>query len=190
MSAAWMLPGAVVLVAVVVLLWGVAIFNGLVRLRNGVRNAWSQIDVQLKRRHDLIPNVVSAVKGYATHERGTFEAVVAARQHAQGARGVADTARAEGELSRALGALFAVAEAYPDLKASTNFRALQEELAATENRISFARQFYNDQVMALNTRVESFPSNLVAQMGGFHTEQFFELEAADERAVPVVQFAA
>jgi LemA protein len=183
----WLLiaAGVVVLVG----LWFVLTYNGLVQLRNQVRNGWSQIDVQLKRRHDLIPNLVNTVKGYTAHERGTLEAVVAARQRALGATGVAETARAEGELTRALGALFALAEAYPDLKASTNFLALQEELTTTENRIGFARQHYNDRVMALNTRIESVPSNVVAGVGGFAPVEFFELETAAERGVPVVQFA-
>jgi LemA protein len=181
----WIAAGVVALAG----RWFVLTYNGLVGLRNPVRNAWSQIDVQLKRRHDPIPHLVSTVKGDAAHERGTLGAVVAARQRAVGAAGVAEAARAEGELTRALGALFAVAEAYPDLKASATFLALQEELTTTENRVGFARQHYDDRVMALNTRVESVPSNLVAGLGHFAPAEFFGLEAAAERAVPAVQFA-
>ena len=169
-------------------IWFVLTYNGLVRLRNEVRNAWSQIDVQLKRRHDLIPNLVNTVKGYAAHERTTLEEVVAARQRATEARGAAEVGRAEGALSEALGRLFALAESYPNLKANENFLALQEELTTTENRVAFARQHYNDRVMALNTRIESVPSNLVASLGGFHREELFELAAPSEREVPTVQF--
>ncbi|MBI2321264.1 MAG: LemA family protein [Chloroflexi bacterium] len=176
-------------VGVVLLLWFVLTYNGLIQLRMQVRNAWSQIDVQLKRRHDLIPNLVATVQGYAAHERGTFEQVTLARQRAVEARGAAEAGRAEGLLTRALGGLFAVAEAYPELKANTNFLALQEELAGTENRIGFARQFYTDQVMALNTRIESVPSNVVAAIGGFRRAEFFEIEEAGEREVPQVRFA-
>jgi LemA protein len=179
---------AVVAAIVAAPIWFVLTYNGLVRLRNEVRNGWSQIDVQLKRRHDLVPNLVNTVKGYAAHERGTLEAVVAARQRATEARGAAESGRAEGALSETLGRLFAVAEAYPDLKASATFLALQEELTTTENRIAFARQHYNDRVMALNTRVETVPSSLVASLGGFHREEFFELAAPAEREAPTVQF--
>jgi LemA protein len=185
MELLWIVAALAVLAAV----WFLLTYNGLVQLRNQVRNAWSQIDVQLKRRHDLIPNLVETVKGYAAHERTTLEQVIAARQRAVAAHGVGEAARAEGELTQALGRLFAVAEAYPDLKASANFLALQEELTTTENRIGFARQHYNDRAMELNTRVESIPSNLVASIGGFRAAEFFEIEAADERAVPAVRFA-
>jgi LemA protein len=184
MELLWIVIGLAVLAG----LWLLLTYNGLVQLRNQVRNAWSQIDVQLKRRHDLIPNLVETVKGYAAHERTTLEQVIAARQHAVAAHGVGDVARAEGELTQAIGRLFAVAEAYPELKASANFLALQEELTTTENRIGFARQHYNDRAMGLNTRVESIPSNLVASLGGFAQAEFFEVEAVAERAVPRVQF--
>ncbi|HRT43123.1 MAG TPA: LemA family protein, partial [Phycisphaerae bacterium] len=152
----------VVAVLLLAFLWVIGTYNGLVRLRNQVKNAWAQIDVQLKRRHDLIPNLVETVKGYAKHERGTLDAVVQARARATGAQTVDDRIRSEGELSQALGRLMVVVEAYPDLKANQNFLALQEELTSTENKISFARQFYNDSVMQYNTRIESFPANVVA----------------------------
>ncbi|HOO17129.1 MAG TPA: LemA family protein, partial [Phycisphaerae bacterium] len=142
----------VVAVLLLAFLWVIGTYNGLVRLRNQVKNAWAQIDVQLKRRHDLIPNLVETVKGYAKHERGTLDAVVQARARATGAQTVDDRIRSEGELSQALGRLMVVVEAYPDLKANQNFLALQEELTSTENKISFARQFYNDSVMQYNTR--------------------------------------
>ena len=168
----------------------VAIYNGLVRLRNQVENAWSQIDVQLKRRHDLIPNLVETAKGYMKHERETLEAVTKARTAAVDAtgKGVGQQAKAEGELSGFLTRFFAVAENYPDLKANENFLALQEELTSTENKISFARQFYNDSVMHMNNKVQMFPSNIVAGMTGFRTEEFFEIEVAAEREVPKVSF--
>ncbi len=175
-------------VLVIGLLWFVGIYNGLVRLRNQVKNAWAQIDVQLKRRHDLIPNLVETVKGYAGHERGTLEAVVQARTKAVGAPDIASRVKAEGELSQALGRLMMLVESYPDLKANQNFLALQEELTSTENKIGFARQFYNDTVMSYNTRIQTFPPNLVAGMCGFGESPFFEVENAAERAVPQVKF--
>lgn len=175
-------------VVVVALLWFVGIYNGLVRLRNEVKNAWAQIDVQLKRRHDLIPNLVETVKGYAGHEKGTMEAVVAARSKAVGAQSVGDKARAEGELSQTLGRLMMLVESYPDLKANQNFLALQEELASTENKIGFSRQFYNDTVMRYNTQIQSFPPNIVAGMCGFGESEFFELQDQGEREVPQVKF--
>ena len=175
-------------IVLVVLLFFIAIYNGLVRLRNEVKNAWAQIDVQLKRRHDLIPNLVETVKGYAAHEKGTFEAVVAARTKAVSAQGVENQARAEGELSQALGRLLMLVENYPDLKANQNFLALQEELTSTENKIGFARQFYNDSVMSYNTRIQSFPPNIIAGMFGFTDSPFFEIEQPAERAVPQVKF--
>jgi LemA protein len=175
-------------VAVLVLLWVVGTYNRLVRLRNEVRNGWSQIDVQLKRRHDLIPNLVETVKGYAGHEKGALEAVIQARSRAVSASGVENQARAEGELSQALGRLMLLVESYPDLKANQNFLALQEELTSTENRIGFARQCYNDLVLGYNTRIESFPPNVVAGMFGFHESPFFELEDQAERAAPQVKF--
>jgi LemA protein len=178
-----------VLLALIIVLavYIIALYNGLVRARNAVKNAWSQIDVQLKRRHDLIPNLVETVKGYVTHERGTLEAVVKARQQAVSATGgVEERAKAENVLTQSLRSLLAVAEAYPDLKANQNFLTLQEELAATENKIGFSRQFYNDSAMQYKNRVEVFPSNIFANMFGFKPEPFFQLEAAGEReAVPV-----
>ncbi|MBP9004525.1 MAG: LemA family protein [Candidatus Hydrogenedentes bacterium] len=182
------IAGVIVLVA---LFWVIGLYNQLVRLRNAVRNAWSQIDVQLKRRHDLIPNLVETVRGYMTHERETLEAVTRARNLAQGASqsGVTDRAQAEGQLSRALMNLFAVAEQYPDLKANQNFMALQEELVSTENRISFARQAYNDAVMTLNNAIQMFPANMVAGMFGFNAEPFFEVDSPEERQAPKVSFS-
>jgi LemA protein len=184
---------AIVVVVVVLILLAVvifAIYNSLVRLRNQMQNSWSQIDVQLKRRHDLIPNLVETAKGYMKHERETLEAVTQARNTAVDAsgKGVGQQAKAEGALSGFLTRFFAVAENYPDLKANENFLALQEELTSTENKISFARQFYNDSVMLMNNKVQMFPSNIVAGMTGFKTGEFFEIEVAAEREVPKVSF--
>jgi len=175
--------------AVVVAIWLIGIFNGLVRLRNAVKNAWSQIDVQLKRRYDLIPNLVETVKGYAKHERETLEAVIQARQQAINITdNVIDKAKAENMLSQTLRSLFAVSENYPDLKANQNFLALQEELTSTENKISFARQYYNDSAMTYNNKTEMFPSNIVAGMFNFKHADFFEIEEAAEREAPQVSF--
>ncbi len=175
----------------VIALWVIGVYNVLVRLRNAVKNAWSQIDVQLKRRHDLIPNLVETAKGYMQHERETLEKVVQARNLAQKASGsgVPEQGRAEGGLSQALSNFFVVVERYPDLKANENFLALQEELTSTENRISFARQAYNDSVMTLNNRIETFPNNIVAGMFNFAKADFFEIENAAERDVPKVSFS-
>jgi len=183
---AWVIIGIVV----VLILWFVFIFNGLVGLRNQVKNAWAQIDVQLKRRHDLIPNLVETVKGYKDFERATLEAVTKARNVAQQAvgQGVGAQAKAEGELSGALTRLLAVVERYPDLKANQNFLALQEQLTSTENKISFSRQFYNDSVLNYNNKTQMFPSNLVAAMTGFKQGEFFQVEKAEEREVPKVSF--
>ena len=185
-----MMGGLVVLVVLgLIAVFLVGLYNGLVRARNEVKNAWSQIDVQLKRRHDLIPNLVETVKGYAAHERGTLEAVVKARQQAIAASGnVAEAAKAENALSQTLRSLFAVAEAYPDLKANQNFLALQEELASTENKIGFARQYYNDSAMRFKNRVEVFPSNIFANMFGFAPEPFFQVETEAEKQPPQVKF--
>lgn len=177
-----------VVFAVVVFGWAIGIYNGLVGLRNQVKNAWSQIDVQLKRRHDLIPNLVETVKGYASHESGTLQAVTDARAKAVSADGVAAQSQAEGELSSALGRLMVVVEAYPDLKANQNFLGLQEELSSTENKIGFSRQHYNDQVMIYNTKTEVFPASIIAGMFNFKQEAFFELDSEAERAVPKVSF--
>ena len=177
-------------VVVVVALWLFVTYNGLVKLRNQTKNAWAQIDVQLKRRHDLIPNLVETVKGYAAHERQTLEAVIQARNTAVGAvgKGVGEQARAEGGLSGALSKLFAVAEQYPNLKANENFLALQEELTSTENKISFSRQFYNDSVLNYNNKIQMAPSNMVAGVFGFKTGEFFQVEAPEEREAPKVSF--
>jgi LemA protein len=175
-------------VAVIGVLWLVSLYNGLVGLRNQVQNAWKQIDVQLKRRHDLIPNLVETVRGAMRFEQETLERVMAARARAVSAVGVAATGRAEGELTQALGRLFAVMEAYPDLKANQNALALQEELTATENKIAFARQFYNDLVMRFNTTQQSFPANLLAGSMGFQAAEYLEIPDA-ERAVPKVDLS-
>jgi LemA protein len=184
---------AVIVVGVILLLlviWLFATYNGLVRLRNQTKNAWSQIDVQLKRRHDLIPNLVETVKGYAAHERQTLEAVTQARNIAQSAvgKGVGEQAKAEGELSGALSRLLAVVEKYPDLKANQNFLALQEELSSTENKISFSRQYYNDSVLHYNNKIQMAPSNIIAGMFGFKAGEFFEVQGAEEREAPKVSF--
>ncbi len=183
---AWVIIGIVV----VLILWFVFIYNGLVRLRNQVKNAWAQIDVQLKRRHDLIPNLVQTVQGYMQYERATLEAVTKARNTAQQAigQGPAAQAKAEGELSGALSRLMAVVERYPDLKANQNFLSLQEQLTSTENKISFSRQFYNDSVLNYNNKTQMFPSNIVAGMTGFKQGEFFKVEEAEEREVPKVSF--
>ncbi len=181
----------VVIVIVVVVALGLwSTFNGLVRKRNQVDNAWSQIDVQLKRRHDLIPNLVSSVKGYMQFEQDTLTKVTNARAAAvaAGAQGPAAQAQAENALTQSLRSLFAVVENYPDLKANQNVMSLQEELTTTENKISFARQFYNDSVMSYNTKIQSFPSNIIAGMFNFTTRQFFEAEAAD-RELPQVDLS-
>jgi LemA protein len=168
----WILVGLFVLV----LVWGVWTFNRLVALRTRVDNGWSQIDVQLRRRYDLIPNLVETVQGYATHEREVFERVTAARAAAVDATGVPGQAAAENAVSGGLRQLLAVAEAYPELKANQNFLALQEELSGTESKIAYARQFYNDQVMRLNTRIQSFPAVLLARPLGFSEREFFDIE--------------
>ncbi|MEA3367733.1 MAG: LemA family protein [Planctomycetota bacterium] len=173
---------------VVIGLWFMLTYNGLVKLRNQVRNAWSQIDVQLKRRYDLIPNLVETVKGYASHERETLEQVVQARQQGIDATSVEEQGRAENMITGALRQLFALSEAYPDLKANQNFLALQEELASTENKIGFARQYYNDTVQGFNTRQQQFPANMVAGMLGFEASDFFEVEEPEAREAPKVEF--
>ncbi len=160
----------------VLLLVFIYLFNRLVSLRNRVDNGWAQIDVQLRRRYDLIPNLIEAVKGYAAHEREVFEHVTEARAAAIGAAGVGDQAQAENQITAGLRRLFAVAENYPELKANENFLALQEELTGTESKIAYARQFYNDQVMRLNTLIQSFPSNVVAKLFRFAPREFFDIE--------------
>jgi LemA protein len=176
------------IIAVVIILWAIGAYNSLIRLRNQVRNSWSQIDVQLKRRHDLIPNLVETVKGYAAHEKDTLENVTRARAAAVSANGVKEAAQAENMLTQSLGRLMLVVEQYPDLKANQNFLSLQEELSSTENKIAFSRQYYNDEVMRLNTKIQSFPPSIVANMFGFKEEDFFELEDQAQREAPKVQF--
>ncbi|MEW9530081.1 LemA family protein [Microbispora sp. NPDC049125] len=176
---------AVVAVLAVVALMLVSVYNRLVRGRNTVDNAWAQIDVQLKRRYDLIPNLVETVKGYAAHERQTLEAVIAARSQAIGAQGPAGRAAAENALSGALKSLFAVAEAYPGLKASDNFAELQEELAATENRIAYSRQYYNDAVLTYNNAIQTVPANVVAGMTGFTSREYFQAPGEERGPVQV-----
>ena len=181
-----------IIIAIVVILLAIIIgvYNGLVGLRNQVKNAWSQIDVQLKRRYDLIPNLMETVKGYMQHERETLEAVTNARTAAQqiSDAGAGERGKAEGMLGMALGRLFAVAESYPDLKANQNFLALQEELTSTENKISFSRQYYNDSVLRLNNKIQMVPSNIVAGLFNFRLGEFFEIEIPEEREVPKVSF--
>lgn len=180
--------GLAVFVIFIVIMMVAGIYNGLVRGRNETKNAWSQIDVQLKRRHDLIPNLVETVKGYAAHESKTLEGVTAARTQAMAAPTVDARIAAEGQLSQALGRLMMVTEQYPDLKANTNFLGLQEELTSTENKISFARQAYNDAATTYNTRIETFPSNLVAGNFGFKPEPLFQVTDDKERQAPQVKF--
>jgi LemA protein len=184
-TAIWIAIGVVVLVVI----WLVVLYNALVARRNEAKNAWSQIDVQLKRRYDLIPNLVETAKGYMKHERETLEAVIRARQTAvdmSKAGNVGELAKAEGVLQQSLRGLFAVAEGYPDLKANTNMLQIQEELTSTENRVGFARQAYNDAAMRLNNAIEQFPSSLVA--GGFKQLEYFEVEAPEERKAVKVSF--
>ena len=171
---------------VAVALWFVSVYNGLIGLKNQVVNAWKQIDVQLKRRHDLIPNLVNTVKGAMNFEKGTLDAVISARAKAVSATGVKETARAEGELTQALGRLFALTEAYPDLKSNANIMALQEELTSTENKVGFARQLYNDTATQYNTRQATFPTMLVAGLAKATPAELWEIEDAAERSVPVV----
>jgi len=183
---ATLVVGGVILLALV--LWFFAAYNGLVRGRNQVKESWAQIDVQLKRRHDLIPNLVSTVQGYAGHEKETLQNVIKARSQATQASGVQAQTLAEQELSGALGRLMLVVEQYPDLKANQNFLALQEELTSTENKISFSRQHYNDSVMQYNTRIQSIPTNIVANMFRFEEEPFFGLDDVAAREAPKVAF--
>ena len=184
--ALWVILGIIVLLVIIV----IAMSNGLVRLRNQVKNAWAQIDVQLKRRYDLIPNLVNTVKGYMQHERQTLEAVTNARNLAQAGvgKGAAERSKLEGELSGALARLLVVVENYPDLKANQNFLALQEELTSTENKISFSRQYYNDSVLRYNNQTQMFPSNIMAGMFGFKGGEFFEVAAPEEKVAPKVSF--
>ncbi len=184
------MPGIVFLVVIaVVAVWVVGAYNRLIGLKNQVVNGWKQIDVQLKRRHDLIPNLVNTVKGAMDFEKGTLEAVIAARNKAVGATGVKATAKAEGELSQALGRFFALTEAYPELKATGNVAQLQEELTSTENKIGFARQLYNDVATEYNTKQMQFPTNLLAGLAKASPAELWEIEDAVERAVPNVDLS-
>jgi LemA protein len=179
-----------IIIIVAVALWYIGVYNHLIALRNRVKNGWSQIDVQLKRRHDLIPNLVETCKGYMKHERETLEAVIKARQQAINIKGddVKNIAKIENMLTQTLKSLFAVSENYPNLKANENMMSLQEELTSTENKISFARQHYNDEVMNYNTKLEIFPNNIVASMTNFKKSDFFEVEIAEEKKAPKVKF--
>ncbi|HXK41086.1 MAG: hypothetical protein A3D52_01665 [Candidatus Taylorbacteria bacterium RIFCSPHIGHO2_02_FULL_44_36] len=177
-----------IIILVVLGLWLAGAFNALVRSRNRVKESWSDIDVQLKRRYDLIPNLVEAVKGYAAHEQGVLENVIKARSAAMGAHSVKEHGQAENILSGALKSLFALAEAYPQLRAVESFTKLQDELTDTENKIQAARRFYNTNVMTLNTQIEQFPTNIVANMFGFKKEEFFELNSSAERENVQVKF--
>lgn len=190
-----MQPGLLIAIAVIVLIiiiplfWGIALYNGFIRLRNLVQESWRQIDVELVRRHELIPNLVESVKGYAAHERQVFDSVTAARANAaQPTSGPAEQASRENQLTHAMGRLFAVAEAYPQLRASENFQQLQAELTNTEDRIAAGRRFYNANVRGLNTKVESFPANIIAGMFKFTRAEYFETEDPAQRVAPQVSF--
>ena len=174
-----------VAVVVIVVLWAVLTYNRLITLRTRVDNGWSQIDVQLRRRYDLIPNLVETVKGYASHEREVFEHVAEARTKAMGASGIEDQANAENAVTAGLGRLIAVAESYPDLKANQNYLALQEELTGTESKIAYARQFYNDEVAKLNTKIQQFPTSVIAGMFRFTPRPFFDIEETARGPVQV-----
>lgn len=187
MTGVWIGVGVLVVLAMML----IGLYNGLVTKSVEVKNAWAQIDVQLKRRYDLIPNLVEVVKGYAKHEKETLEAVINARNRAMSAGTVQENAEAQNQLTGALRQLFALSESYPDLKANTNFLALQEELTATENRVGFARQHYNDVVSVFNTRLMSFPTNIFGSMFGFKVADFFQLDPAEDaaaRQAPKIQF--
>ena len=178
----------ILIIIAVLVIWLIATYNVLIVRRNRVRESWSDIEVQLKRRYDLIPNLVNAVKGYAEHEKGVFEEVTKARAMAIGAKTPEEHGKAENMLTNALRQLFAVAEAYPQLRASENFRELQMELSDTENKIQAARRFYNSTVMDLNTSVEQFPTNMIAGMFGFKKEEFFDLEEGAAKEAPKIEF--
>lgn len=177
-----------IVIAAILIIWWIGTYNSLVQLKMQLKNAWAQIDVQLKRRYDLIPNIVETVKGYAKHERETFEKVIKARQMGIDASNVKDQAAAENMITGALKSIFALAEAYPDLKANQNFLLLQEELAGTESKIAYARQHFNDMVMMFNTKVQMFPSSIVAGASGFKQEEFFEIEDSTQKEPVKVQF--
>lgn len=179
---------ALLVIIVLIIAWLIAVYNSLIRSRNRVDEAWSDIDVQLKRRYDLIPNLIETVKGYAKHENEVFTKVTEARSQAMGAKSIEEKAKAENMLSETLKSLFAVAENYPDLKASQNFLKLQDELTDTENKIQAARRFYNGNVRDFNTKIQIFPNNLIAGMLGFKKYDFFEIETEQEREAPQVKF--
>ena len=181
---AWIVLG----VGGVIVLWAIVTYNAMITLRNRIANAWSQIDVQLRRRYDLIPNLVETVKGYAAHERQTFEEVTKARQAGIDASTVQDQAAAENMITQALRRLFAVAEAYPQLRATENFQMLQEELSGTESKIAYARQFYNDTVLSYHNMIQSFPARVIANMGGFKMREYFETEEPEAKQPVKVQF--
>lgn len=183
-----MIANFILVALVLVVFWAVATYNGLVKLTNRTEEAWSDIDVQLKRRYNLIPNLVETVKGYASHEKEVFQKVSEARARAMGAEGVKEKQEAENALAGTLKTLFAVSESYPELKASQNFLELQRELRDTEDKIQAARRFYNGNVRDLNTKIESFPANLIASSFGFKQKELFELEAPEERKPPEVKF--
>lgn len=180
--------GIILGVLAIIILWVIGIYNGLVQLRENVKNGWSQIDVQLKRRHDLIPNLVEIAKGYMAHEKQTLENVIKARQQAVDAKGIQDKQQAENFLTSTLRSLFAVVENYPNLKADRQMMQLHEELTSTENKVTFARQYYNDEVNRLNTEVQSFPSNIIANSFGFKKEEFFKIEDLAQKEAPQVKF--
>jgi len=180
----WIVLGIVA----IIVLWAIVTFNRMIVLRNRIDNAWSQVDVQLRRRYDLIPNLVEAVKGYAAHERQTFEEVTKARQAGIDARTVQDQAQAENMITQALRRLFAVAEAYPQLRATENFMQLQEELAGTEGKVAYARQFYNDSVLTYHNLIQSVPPRIIANIGGFRPRDYFEIEEPEARGPVTVQF--
>lgn len=183
-----MILGILLGIILLVLIWSAAVFNTFVQLRENVKNGWSQIDVQLKRRHDLIPNLVETAKGYMSHERATLENVIKARQQAVDAKNLKDKQAAENFLTGTLRSLFAVSENYPNLKADRQMMQLHEELVSTENKIAFARQYYNDEVNRLNTSVQSFPDNIIANLFHFEKKEFFEIEDVSEKTAPAVKF--
>lgn len=184
MIVVWIILGVLVITG----LWGIAAYNDLVQLRESVKNGWSQIDVQLKRRHDLIPNLVETAKGYMAHEKETLEKVIQARQQAIDAKGLKDKQQAENFLSGTLRSLFAVSENYPNLKADAQMMRLHEEITSTENKIAFARQYYNDEVNRLNTTIQSFPDNIIAGIYKFSLADFFEITDAKDKETPEVKF--
>ena len=175
----------ILVILALLVMWVVGVYNGLIQARNKVKDQWAQIDVQLKRRFDLIPNLVETVKGYASHEKETLEEVIKARNSYVSATVPADQMKADGELTQAISKLFALSESYPDLKANTNFQELQKELTETEDKIQYARQFYNDEVMKYNNKVQMVPSNIIASMFGFKTEAFFEANEKERENVEV-----